>query len=378
MINVRKILYLLCFFTLVFVPPVQAVLNLELTQGVDNAVPIAVIPFVVTGEKPSADVSNIITQDLQNSGQFKLMDTSAVKLLPSQPKGVDFQYWRSVDVNDVVIGSVKPLGNQRFSVTYFLLDPYKTGNEIISTQSVTVKEAQLRVLAHHIADAIYQQITGVPGIFATKIAYVLVQRQGIWPIRDTYRLVVADADGYNPQAILISRDPIMSPSWSPDGKRLAYVSFEKRRASVYISNVATGVRTLVTQFPEINGAPAWSKDGKRLAIVLSKDGNPRIYSIDLATKKIVPITRSWSIDTEPAWSPDGKTMLFTSDRGGSPQIYLKDLNSGKVQRITFDGSYNAKASWAPDGKSIVFLHRNQQRAYDIAMQDLQTGNVTVL
>ena len=224
-------------------------------------------------------------------------------------------------------------------------------------------------------DNIFEKILGIKGIFSTKIAYILVKRQS--NLEAQYFLEVADEDGYNPRAILISHDPIMSPAWSPEGTKIAYVSFEKQHAAIYISDLATGNRTLVTRFPGINGAPAFSPDGKKLALVLSKEGSPKIYTIDLQTKKLTQITQGWAIDTEPDWAPDGKSLIFTSDRSGGPQIYQVNLANNQVQRLTYVGNYNAKALFTPDGKSIVMLHRDEDM-FDIAKQDLDSGDVIVL
>lgn len=372
---------------------IYAVLNLELTKGIDSAIPIAIIPFQFQGHtKISTDITKVITNDLQNSGQFKALDLTTVRQLPHTLQTVDFNYWRKLDIDDLVIGNIQALGNNNYQINFTLLDIYKGDeherlakaqgelvntaiNPVLLNKEYIVKDRDLRRLAHQIADQIYQKLLGQRGIFATKIAYILVKRPKNQLTQ--YSLVVADVDGFNPQAIVTSDQPLMSPAWSPDGKQLAYVSFENRRASIYISDIATGNRKLITQFSGINGAPDWSSDGKKLALVLSKDGNPNIYSIDLDSGHLDQLTHDWSIDTEPAWSPDGKAVAFTSDRGGSPQIYQVALDSLKTQRLTFNGSYNAKASFSPDGKDLIFLHRNNGQ-YDIAIQDLKTGTIDVL
>ncbi len=239
--------------------------------------------------------------------------------------------------------------------------------QILAQREFTVKYSQLRALAHHMSDLIYEKLTDVKGIFSTHIAYVLVTRQNNHRI---YSLQIADMDGHNVKPLLTSTQPIMSPAWSHDGKRIAYVSFEKIMPRIYIQTIASGQRQLISDYPGINGAPAWSPDDKTLALALSKNSaTPKIYLMDLANKDCRQVTFGFSIDTEPTWSKDGRSLLFTSDRGGGPQIYQIDLRSKRLQRITFDGSYNARASFSPDGKMIVVLNR-EQGMYNIAVQDL--------
>jgi TolB protein len=252
------------------------------------------------------------------------------------------------------------------------VDLFKSGegNHILLTREFAVPASQLRKAGHHIADLVYEQLTGNKGVFSTRIAYVVVQQNG------RYQLIVADADGYNPKPILTSPEPIMSPSWSHDGSRIAYVSFEGKRAQIFISNIATGARKKVTEFAGINGAPAWSPDDAKLALVLSKNGSPKIYTIDLNGGDLQQITQGHSIDTEPTWHPSGNAIVFTSDRGGSPQLYKVSPNGGNVQRITFEGRYNARGRFTPDGKRIVMIHG--ENGYNIAVQDLSSGNIQIL
>jgi TolB protein len=325
-----------------------------LTRGVAGAIPIAVMPFSVEGTPPQ-NVSGIITNDLQNSGRFKVSTSRT---------GVD----------DIVQGQVSALGGDRYRINFQLLDAYKKDN-IILQKSYTVGGAQLRALSHHISDIVYEQITGVKGIFSTKIVYVLIQRSGSGPTR--YILEVADQDGYNPRPLLNSPEPIMSPSWAPSGNQVAYVSFENHQASIYIEDVATGARKLLTQFPGINGAPAWSPDGRRLALVLSKSGSPNIYVMDVYGKGLTQITNDFNINTEPSWSSDGRSLLFTSNRSGGPQIYQVSASGGTATRISYDGDYNARGSFTRDGKSIAMIHRSSG-VYNIALLDLETGRLKVL
>ena len=247
---------------------------------------------------------------------------------------------------------------------------------MIFNKQYRVHMRDLRQLAHHISDEIFQNLTGEREVFSTRIAYILVENRGQQG-QASYTLEVADADGQNPRILLRSSHPIMSPAWSPDGKRIAYVSFESNKSEIYIVNVATGRRELITSYEGINGAPSWSPDGKKLAVVLSKSGHPNIYIVDLATKQLERLTTTRAIDTEPHWSPDGNSIIFTSDRGRTPQIYRVTLINKKIERMTFEGNYNASASYAPDGKAIILLHRIGS-GFNIALQDINTGHISQL
>ena len=234
-----------------------------------------------------------------------------------------------------------------------------------------VSAAQLRLTAHKIADVVYEKLTGTPGVFATRITYVM--KRG-----NRYELHVADADGFAAQTVLASNEPIISPSWSPDGNRIAYVSFERKKPVVYVQSLTTGQRNAVANFFGSNSAPAWSPDGKRLAVVLSKDGSSQIYSIDADGRGApVRLSQTFGIDTEPNYSPDGQWIIFTSDRGGSAQIYRMPASGGQAQRLTFDGSYNVSPRHSPDGKTFTFIQRQGSR-FSVAVQDFASRQVQVL
>lgn len=359
-----------------------AILSMELTRGMSGAVPIAIVPFAVQGSVPSEDVSGIVTNDLQNSGRFKVYGANSMNSLPSNVSDVNFDSFRQMGADDLVIGKIQQVGNDSYQVSFQLLDVFKGKSSpeavkqaMLLNQKFTVSGSQLRGLAHHISDLIYKQITGVRGIFSTRLAYVVVQRPQSGPTR--YVLEVADQDGYNPRPLLTSTDPIMSPDWSPNGKKIAYVSFEKRRSSIYVQDVSTGERQLVSQFSGINGAPAWSPDGRRLALVLSKSGSPNIYVMDIASHQLTQLTNDFSINTEPAWSPDGSKIVFTSNRGGSPQIYQIDMRSHAVSRVSYNGKYNARASFTPDGNHIVMINQDSG-VFNIGVLDLDTGSFRIL
>lgn len=361
-----------------------AAFDMELTKGTDSAIPIAIAPFADGMEGPE-NMTAIIAQDLQNSGRFEVLNQNLISQKPHQISQVDYQYWIDKNVDDLVIGHIQSLGGNRYQISFSLLDLFKnqskanvnnstdTKNAVLATQEFSVEAKDMRRLAHHISDIIYEQLTGDKGVFSTKLAYVLAERKGKGD--PTYYLVIADADGFNALPILRSSEPIMSPSWSPDGKRIAYVSFEGKRPKVYVSDVATGHRELVTSFPGINGAPSWSPNGQQLAVALSKGANPNIYTIDLATKQTRQLTSDLAINTEPSWAPDGRSLIFTSDRGGSPQIYKLSLDDNRIERLTFEGNYNATASFSPDGKNIVMLHREGSKQFTISILELHTGTM---
>jgi TolB protein len=350
-----------------------ATIELKVTQGFAGAIPITIIPMDGQESLPSeAQPGAIVSGDLGNSGLFRVSDASGERT-PASPQQVDIDYWRGKLVDNLVFGRVSQVGGGRVRVDVALVSTVGK-QKILLSQNFTVPQGQLRGLSHHISDLIYEQLTGDKGVFSTRIAYV-VALGGQRP--HTYKLEVADADGYNPKAVLVSPQPIMSPSWSPDGRRLAYVSFENKVAQIYVVTVATGQRELITSYPGINGAPSWSPDGRKLAVVLSKYQSPNIYIVDVASKALQQVTNNDSINTEPNWAPNGKNIIFTSDRGGSPQVYRQNLPNGSTERVSYTGEYNARPLYTADGKYIVMLHRSEGR-FNIARQDVHTGSVTVL
>lgn len=386
----RRLLSVIIVLTSLLALPMsaKAVLDLELTQGMSAALPIAIIPFANSAKAKvpgNTSITAVITKDLTNSGQFRIITPGLTGSKPSTPAQVKARYWQKKGANDILIGNVNKLSSNRYQVSFQLLSLYgktsakvsKNKDAALLNSSFIVKKAGLRVLAHHISDVVYQKLTGVRGIFNTKIAYVLLNRNVSNPEKATYRLEVADADGFNPHTLLKQNSPIMSPTWSPSGQQIAYVSFEKNHASIYMQNVATGKRQLVSDYPGVNGAPAFSPNGQRMAMVLTRTGNPKIYVKNLKSGQLTQITKGYSIDTEPFFAPDGKTLLFTSNRGGSPQIYQYSFANKTVQRITFDGNYNARASYLPNDTGIVMMHRGSGM-FSIARQNLTSGRLTEL
>ncbi len=354
----------------------SALLSMELTQGVAGATPIAVVPFANADQSPQ-NISAIVADDLQNSGRFKVFGKSALSQFPTDANSVSADYFRKVGTDNVVVGKVTSLGGDRYDVSFELLDMYhgKGADRVVLSKSYKVTGRELRAVAHHVSDLIYQSITGVRGVFSTRIAYVVIQPAANGQKR--YILEIADMDGYNPRPMLNSPEPVMSPSWSPDGKRIAYVSFENRRAGIYTQNVQTGARQLISDFPGINGAPAWSPDGRKMAVVLSKSGSPNIYVMDINSHQLTQMTNDFYINTEPAWSPDGRTLLFTSNRSGGPQVYQINMKSGAISRVSFDGNYNARPAFTPDGNHIALIHKVSD-IYKIGMLDLDSGTTRVL
>ena len=367
-----------CLLVLAMVLPYSAfaLLNIELTQGVSGAIPIAVAPFAEGSEAPE-DVSGIITHDLQNSGRFKVYGQSSLKPFPTKIDEASIRYFRHLGANSAVTGRVASVGAGRYLVSFQLLDVFRgdSENKVVLKAHYTVSSSELRSVAHHISDLIYQKLTGVRGVFSTRLAYVVVQQQGSASTR--YILEVSDQDGGNPHPLLNSPEPIMSPSWSPDGRQLAYVSFENRRASIYLQDVTTGARRVLSAAPGINGAPAWSPNGRQLALVLSKSGAPNIYTLDVGSERLTQMTHDFYINTEPAWSPDGKSLLFTSNRSGGPQLYQLNLKSGAVSRLSYDGNYNARGSYTRDGGHVVMIHKSLG-VYSIAILNLDTGTLKTL
>lgn len=372
----RKLFFITVCWGLALTANADNAINLVLTKGTDKALPIAVVPFDGQAEDGAGNdnIAGVISADLRFSGQFKVSDFATLPAKPHTASAVNASIWRKTGVDNVVVGAVSSLSDGRVQVNFALVDVTKGTNvQTLIQQTYQVKSGQTRALAHHIADVIFKQLIGVRGIFSTRIAYVLV-KQGDPAV---YSLQVADADGFNPRPILTSNEPIMSPAWSPDGKKLAYVSFEGRRAQIYIADIATGQRQRISAAPGINGAPAWSPDGRKLALVLSKTGAPKIYLLNLGSGQLQQLTTGPSIDTEPNFAPDGQSILFTSDRGGSPQLYRLSLGSGKISRITYSGNYNARGSFSRDGKQVAMINR-QDGQYNIAVQELASGNVSIL
>ena len=343
-------------------------LTIEIIGGGANQIPITVLPFAGE-ERFTQRIAQIISADLQRSGLFKLGSIGSVRPLPSEPSEINFRYWKNEGTDMMVIGSVSEKTDGNTEVRFRLMDVGKQSQVLGFSYTVTVP--QLRVTAHKIADLIYERLTGDAGVFATKICYVTKSEK-------RFELQVADADGFNADFILAHREPIISPQWSPDGTRIAYVSFERRKPIVFVHNLLDGTRTVLANFEGSNSAPSWSPDGKKLAIVLTKDGTSNLYAIGADGSGLIRLTSNQAIDTEPNFSPDGKHILFTSDRAGSPQVYrMRADGQGEAERLTFEGSYNVTPRYSPDGKSFIFIHRNEAR-FNVAVQEIASRQMQIL
>lgn len=356
----------------------QARLTIEISEGIEGAMPIAIVPFGGSragGDRP--EVADIVAADLARSGRFAPLAKEKLPGLPHNGRSINFAAWRAAGVENVVVGQVQQVAADKLHVEFQLFDVVRGVQ--LTGYSIPVTPTQLRRVAHQISDIIYEKLTGQRGAFNTHVAYVTVEQTG--EKERAFRLAVADADGYNEQVILTSKQPLLSPAWSIDGNRLAYVSFEEGRSVVYLQDVATGKREAVARFKGLNSAPSWAPDGRHLALTLSRDGNPEIYILDLRSQALTRVTHNIAIDTEPAWAPDGRSLVFTSDRGGKPQIYRVALNNfrpqGRPKRLTFEGLYNARASFSPDGSKLVMINGDGNQ-FRIAVMELGTGTVRVL
>lgn len=371
-----------------------AALEIFITEGVNSARPIGVVPFkyIGVGQAPG-DISDVIAADLRRSGKFNPIATINMPQKPSKDGEVDYGAWAQEGIEAIVVGQIEQQTGGRYLVSYELIDVLRgqlTGGQtqmlsngklvnnqdhILDARQTVITDDSFRRYGHRISDVVYEALTGERGAFLTKVAYVIVRDDQAMP----YQLVVADYDGYNEQVLLRSKEPLMSPDWSPDGTKLAYVTFENRQSQIYIQDIYTGKRERLTSHPGINGAPKFSPDGTKLALVLSKDkdGATEIYVMDLKTRTERRVTRHRSIDTEPSWHPNGQEIVFTSERGGNAQIYSVNLATGKTRRLTFDGDMNLAGSITPDGKDLIMVNRTAGR-YHLAKKELKTGDFQVL
>ena len=361
-------LVLLLITALVAAPAFGQALNVQIVGGIKSATPIAVVPFAQQGAPLPTDVADVIRNDLNRCGKFRSLAVSEIVEQPSQGSDIKFATWRLLKQDYIVIGRIKDAGNGMVTVEYELWDVNRQ-QRLLGEAMSPAPTSDLRSVAHQIADKIFQQITGIPGAFWTRIAYVTMVGTGN---NATYSLIVADSDGYNPQVVARSHEALLSPKWSPDGTRIAYVSFESGDSAIYIQNITTGARQLLSARKGINGAPAWSPDGTKLAMALSYTGNPEIYVMDLASRAETRLTRSLAINTEPVWSPDGQSVYFTSDRSGRPQIYRVSASGGTPERVSFQGQQNLNAAVSYDGKQIAMVQANGN-VYRIAIMDQSLG-----
>ena len=352
---------------LLAIAPARAQLTIEIVGGAGTTIPISIAAFENEGNWPLG-ITGIVGADLTRSGLFRLVDDAGISPRPYRAEDVRAADFRARGADAVVVGSMRALGEARVEVRFALVDVVRQVQ--LAGMTYVVTPQQFRATAHKIADIVYEKLTGDVGVFSTRIAYIT--KQG-----PRYELIVADADGGNPQAVAASNEPLLSPAWSPDGTRLAYVSLENKRPVIYVQSLATGARHVLANFRGSNSAPSWSPDGRRLVVTLSKDGGSQLYLINADGSGVTRLLTSPGIDTEASFTPDGKSILFASDRGGTPQIYRLNLATNAIERMTFEGNWNVSPRATPDGKGFVFVKREGGR-FMLAIQDYATRQVQVL
>lgn len=361
--------YLILFLVLPIIA--KAELTVEVVGGAAQQIPIAIVPFSVQASPTQIaqdNISTVIGADLRLSGLFRVLETRGVTSQPHTLSEVKYTDWTSIQAQALTIGMVESLPGNRLKISFRLLDVLKQ-NQLLAME-FNITPAQQRATAHRIADMIYEKLTGEKGVFATRITYVNKEN-------GRYSLQVADADGFNAQTVVSSKEPLISPSWSPDGTKLAYVSFEKKKPVIFVQSLVSGQRIVLANFKGNNSAPTWSPDGTKLAIVLTYSANSQIYVINADGTGLQQISFSNGIDTEPEWSPDGASIYFTSNRGGGPQIYRMLASGGDAKRVTFEGAYNVSPHLSTDGKLMTFI-KQTPAGFKVAVQDLATGQVQTL
>jgi TolB protein len=352
--------------------PVQAQLEITISGGEETAQPIALVPFRGL-DTVSLDVAKVIENDLARTGLFKPVGRELMLEKPYDIAQVNYANWRAIAADTVVVGQLTPAADGRIGARFYLLDAVRQ-QQLLGFDMPPVPPARLRSLAHQMADLIFEKLTGIRGAFNTRIAYVSATGYGY---QRRYEMIVADADGENPRVVATSREPLMSPAWSPDRKQLAYVGYERGRSAIYLQDLESGKVDKLVSEKGINGAPAFSPDGQRLAVTLSFENNPDIYVIELRDRSRRRLTDHYGIDTEPAWSPDGSQIVFTSDRGGSPQIYRIPASGGTPERLTFQGRQNLRAGYSPDGRKLALVNADGGR-YRIGLYDFETRETQLL
>lgn len=371
----QSFLVICALFIMVSAKAAESDLAIEITQGADEPTPVAVVPFSWEGASAlPEDIAQIVSDDLGRTGIFSMLARQNMLSFPNQQGQIFYRDWRVNNTEFLVIGRQLPAEGNQIKVEFELYDVLK--EQRLLAERVSGSKGSMRDIAHYISDMVYEKLTGIRGAFSTRIVYVTAQQYGQGKVR--YRLKMADSDGARPVTIREQSEPLMSPAWSRDASKLAYVSFESGKPAIYIQYLATGKREKIQSFRGLNGAPAWSPDGNKLAIVLSKDGNPEVYVLDLRSRSLSRVTHHYGIDTEPSWAPDGQSLIFTSDRGGVPQIYKINLPTRKLERLTYEGNYNSRGRLTQDGRFLAMVHRGIDNVFHIAVQDLKTGRLDVL
>ncbi len=390
---IKRVFLTITVLILSSVQVAQAALELVITEGIDSARPIAIIPFKAEGISlpKEQDVSKVIAADLQRSGKFSPVAVTDMPQTPYSDTDIDFESWARMGVDALLTGTITLTAKDEYQINYHLIDItqgalgssrtldiesgelVQANDHILFSFTKSVKKARLREYAHRISDLVYEELTGEKGAFLTRIAYVVIEDSHEFP----YQLRVADYDGHKELSVLRSKEPLMSPSWSPDGRKLAYVSFQNGKSEIFMLDIYTGKRELMTSFPRHNGAPKFSPQGDKLALVLSKTGSLHIYIMDLKTRKLTKVTNGRANNTEPFWHPNGESLIFTSDRGGKPQIYQVNLVDGSTSRITWQGSQNLSGQITPDGRFMIMVNRSDG-GFHLAKQDLETGSIQIL
>lgn len=350
-----------------------AVLEIEITQGIEGALPIAIVAFAGDVYTQPEAVENIVRNDLQRSGFFDVLGKEKFPQIISDPSQLNYKLWRDAGVESLLLGKVTHAGGDQYRIEFQLFDLIR--QKRLLGNVIPARTQDVRKVGHKVSDVVFEKLTGIPGAFSTRIAYVSTLNKNT--NKQKFILQVADADGFNARTVFSSTKQLMSPTWSPDGSRLAYVSFETGNSAIFVQDIIRGTRSKISGKAGINSAPAWSPDGRYLALTLSAGGSPDIYIMDMTARKLKRLTSDSSIDTEPCWMPDGKSLLFTSDRSGQPQIYRVSLNGGKANRITFDGNYNAAPDISPGGQFLTLVHNNGN-GFRIAVMDMQNKAMRVI
>ncbi|AHN26989.1 tolB protein precursor [Gilliamella apicola] len=361
--------FLITLFVLFYMMIANADVRIIITDGVSSAKPIAVVPFKWTGSgEPPQNIEDIVASDLRNSGKFNPIDVNNMPQKPTTASEVTPTVWDQLGVSAVVVGTIQPDASGKYLINYQLVDTVTRPGAVLAQNQYSIDKRWIRYAAHTASDEIFESLTGIKGAFRTRIAYVVKTTRGPF----THELRVSDYDGYDQMTVHRSKEPLMSPTWSPDGKKLAYVTFEGGRSSLVVKSLETGAVQTIAAFPKHNGAPAFSPDGSKLAFALSKDGSLNLYMMDLNSKKLTQITSGRSNDTEPSWMPDSQTIVYTSDQAGRPQLYTININGGSSQRLTWDNTQNQNARVAPDGSFIAMISTNNGEQH-ITRYDIETN-----